>query len=409
MSIRAQVMNLLRSGAALTAASSILTTGAYIAYKDHNRFLRMQETFARGNILAPLAENEHEIRYCNRWDVEAKLDTVLASRFTNEYYLVSGEVGSGKTRTIVELVRRMMKERGSENGGAPVYVLVTQGKSFAETLARAVSFYFDEHISFRFFIDFVLRINAFPEKDEHHKLLRVLDAVENAAFGYMKRTGRPAVLVIDGVNCLPRKVVLEKLQEKAKLWADTNIVKMVFVGNDESTEAVLQEHASNWSRAAPPVHVCDMSKEEAIRFLRDPQLLESDEATDAGDGAMSVDDAERVYQLVGGRVQLMIAFKRDHRLGLPFQSTADELIFKEREKFMDVCKSSVILRLVNMVKKSGADGIPLYKLIDASSENHVATMLRWNVIRIERKGTGMVAVFESRLTENVVAAMPLWK
>ena len=40
--------------------------------------------------------------------------------------------------------------------------------------------------------------------------------------------GRPAVIVIDDTNHLATHVpgTLEKLQEKAKLWADTNIAKV---------------------------------------------------------------------------------------------------------------------------------------------------------------------------------------
>ena len=45
-------------------------------------------------------------------------------------------------------------------------------------------------------------------------------------------------------------------QEKAKLWADCNIVKLVFVSNDEMAEELMQKNASDWSRVAAPVQVC---------------------------------------------------------------------------------------------------------------------------------------------------------
>ena len=46
--------------------------------------------------------------------------------------------------------------------------------------------------------------------------------------GHNISLGRPAVIVIDDTNHLATHVPgsLEKLQEKAKLWADTNIAKV---------------------------------------------------------------------------------------------------------------------------------------------------------------------------------------
>jgi len=85
---------------------------------------------------------------------------VLRSTFSNEYYVIAGDVGTGKTRSVVEVIRSMMADDGRRGLGAPIYVLANQGTSFAETLGAAVGFRFDEHISFRFFVNLVARINS---------------------------------------------------------------------------------------------------------------------------------------------------------------------------------------------------------------------------------------------------------
>ena len=69
-----------------------------------------------------------------------------------------------------------------------------------------MNFRFDEHINFKFFVDLVLRVHSLPERDANNRLTRVLDAIEKSSFVYMKRTGRPAVIVIDGIDQL-RKVM----------------------------------------------------------------------------------------------------------------------------------------------------------------------------------------------------------
>jgi len=118
--------------------------------------------------------------------------------------MISGDVGTGKTRSVVEVIRSMMADEGRQGLGAPIYVLANQGNSFAETLADAVGFRFDEHISFRFFADFLMHLQSMPQRDDSNRLTRVLNAIEKSAFFYMQLHGRPAVIVIDSVDWLQK-------------------------------------------------------------------------------------------------------------------------------------------------------------------------------------------------------------
>ena len=108
----------------------------------------------------------------------------------------------------------MMADDGRRGLGAPIYVLANQGNSFSETLGAAVGFRFDEHISFRFFVDLLVQIDSMPQRDDSNRLTRVLNAVEKSAFSYMQWYGRPVVIVIDNVDWLLRHMpsALERLQ-----------------------------------------------------------------------------------------------------------------------------------------------------------------------------------------------------
>ena len=100
------------------------------------------------------------------------------------------------------MIRSVMVGDGRQGLGAPIYVLANQGNSFAETLGASVGFRFDEHISFRFFINLATRVTRMPLRDDSNRVTRVLNAIEKSSFLYMQLYGRPVVIVIDSVDWL---------------------------------------------------------------------------------------------------------------------------------------------------------------------------------------------------------------
>ena len=399
------IRDLLKSGFATTAGFSMLGTAAYVLYKDGRRYTGIEEAFSRGNLLPPLADNQNEIAYFHRPTIEAQVRHLLRPSFSNEYYLINGEVGTGKTRLIVEAVRDMMKTDGNKGNGAPVYVLASQGKSFPDSLASAVQFTFDEHINFKFFIGFLLRIDSMPEKDERNKLRRVLDAIEEAAYIYMQKTGRPAVIVIDGVQWISSHTPggLQRIQEKAKLWADTNIAKIVFVTNDDETELIMQNNQSSWSRANSPLYIGDLSHLEALRFLQRETFHEEGYHQDHQCRIMDVETAEGVVNLVGGRIQHLLQFRRDWSSGLLFEETAERLKCKEREKLLETSRSDSAMKALEMLKAAKNKQIKLHEFIKRSSWEDVALLLKHNIVTIVRQPEGMMVRFESVLVENALS------
>lgn len=405
MAWRQAFQGLLNSGKVISMAGGAVATGSYVFYKDETRYAKMSRAYAKGNILPPFTENSYETAYFPRPELEKTLREVLCPKFTNEYYLISGESGSGKTRTVVEVIRQLIATEGRHSHGAPVYVLSIQGRNFPETLARAVGFNFDEHISFQFFLDFVMRIHTFPQRDDHNRLIRVLDAVEKSAFAYMTRHGRPMVLVIDGANSLEQYLpgALRLLQEKAKLWADANIAKIVFITNDEETGSLLQKQPSNWSRAATPIFVGDLTKEEAIEYLLMSKFMENSGSTDA----MPLKVAERIVDMVGGRMHHLIVCKRSWVTGKPMRETVEDLMSREREKFVCVSRNpslwNVIVRLRNAPDKT----LLLSKLIRDTSEEAVTLLAKQDILRYGRAGRGTTVQFQSKLTETAVEQLEM--
>ena len=342
-----------------------------------------------------------ELRFIN-----ISMFQVLNSEFSNQYYLIKGEVGTGKTRLIVETVREMIKQQNATREGAPVYVAVAQGKSFPDSLAEAVGFLYDEHINFRSLLDLVFHTQSMPARDDVHKLRRVLNAIELSAFRYMMKTGRPVVLVVDGVNSLPTSMpdALQILQEKAKLWADTNIAKVIFVSNDEETEKVLKQSSSSWSRAAAPLCVGDLTQEEVKEYLGLKEFMESSTKNDKQKIAhqMPIELVQKIYQSVGGKIHFLIQCKRDWYLSIPFEETLSKLKAKELAKFAHIAKSVELMKVVQCMHRSPTKSISLSSLIAITSPINIELMTSENIIRYERQQTNVIVKFESRLTEVVV-------
>lgn len=56
----------------------------------------MERQFSRGALLGPVKENVYEITYHPRPQLEERILHVLNPTFTNQYYLVRGEIGAGR-------------------------------------------------------------------------------------------------------------------------------------------------------------------------------------------------------------------------------------------------------------------------------------------------------------------------
>ncbi len=398
----------------LSASLTVVGTGLYVGYKDWTRYRRMTNTFQKGNILEPLKKSNQQTNYFHRPSLEKQLSRIMRSEVTNQYYFIFGEVGTGKTRLITETVQHLMETSGAEKHGAPIYILASQGYSFADSFAAAVKYNFDEHISFNFFLDYIFRVGELPKKDEKTKLERVLSAIEIAAYMYLQKTGKPAVFVIDGVNWITDFMpgALERLHVKAKLWADTNVAKLIFVSNDEQTEEIFHADQSAWSRGALPIIVGDLSQKEAKSFLcqKGPVIGNSDLNKDYesrnGSKGMSAEHVEKVLDLVGGRFQYLLLCKLEWAEGTPFEATATNLILKERTKFFSVTKEPRQFKVLDTLWKAPNRRMLLKKLMEDRERDDILALARNNIIKLERDGRkGLMVSFQSRLTEVVVKEM----
>ena len=397
--VGSKVANVLKAGLLTTSGLAVVASGGWVMYKDAIRWPRMEYTFASGSILPPVNKHFSQMNYYPRPDVEKELRRALSSENTGHYYVVRGEIGTGKTRSVVHVIKAMMEEEAKQGKGAPVYVLASQGCTFIDALAASVDYYFDEHLNFSYFLDFIFRTQSSKGQDEHHRLARTLHAIEQASRRYYSNRGRPVVLVIDGVDYLADHLpgYLERIQSKAKLWADTGIAKVVFVTSHDRSQNILEKSQTDWSRADAPIFVTDLDQASATK------LLKSDLSPDgSGGGALNDYQAKHIHDLVGGRMQDLLYVKRTLAAGVPFAEIRTRLLNKERDKFVDTNMNQEALAGLKKLLAARSKTLPLPEMIATSGEDGLRILLKRGIVRLEREHFNLHVQFESKLTENTV-------
>ena len=97
-------------------------TSSYVSYTDQMRYARMVKIYKHGNLVCPFHDSTKENEYFPRPELEKQLRSMLQARNAGEYYFVRGEVGSGKSRSLVKVVRELMKTDGAKAKGTCIFM-----------------------------------------------------------------------------------------------------------------------------------------------------------------------------------------------------------------------------------------------------------------------------------------------
>ncbi|RIA81977.1 hypothetical protein C1645_836098 [Glomus cerebriforme] len=271
------------------------------------------------------------------------------------YYVVCGEHGTGKitlTKIASREVREVKDENNNENnnenknennnenknennnenknennnvtqegGMGVIYVDVPAAfEEFAEEFAKAINFTFEEHISYT--AQLMRKILGDTKKKiTHPGWLRAMNAFKRGAAVYKKKHGKPPVIVYDNVSRLIHKnpEILDILQDDAKDNADDRKYIAVFVSSEGSVLRRMQSRSA-WSRADDPMEIGDLSKEESLNYLIEKR-------------GINKADAEKLYELVGGRIVDLHSVANKIRKGRSFDDIKKKILNKVENKF----------------------------------------------------------------------------
>jgi hypothetical protein len=216
----------------------------------------------------------------------ADLAQLMRPETTDQYALIVGESGTGKSTAVREAVRSLQSPKGAIYFSAPELAA-----SFSSDLARAVGYAppFDPLASV------FSRLGGQPSASAGGAAWPLLRrALEAAATRFYAKHARPAVLVIDAADFVAKTDphFLLDLQNFAKVGADMGTLRVVFVSS-EGAVLPLMRASSSWSRALLPYEVRDVDDAQAVGYLISRGM------------ALSVAE-EAVRTIAGGRFALLL-------------------------------------------------------------------------------------------------------
>lgn len=298
--------NKLLEGSA-TAFGSILVLSlagySYHAYYKSHVLRKMENAFAVGYSSVELAalsrhlgpESSHSDLAAadleeNDWVPRAEqaiIDSIVDGTVKGQYHLITGEKGTGKTSMLLKAMRRI--------GGEGIAMFEAHGdpEIFRVRLGKALDFEFHE--------DYIGSLFSFKGPRDTTALLdieRAFNKMEKIALKRKEQVGKPLVLIITGAHLVRDDAdgqdILELIQQRAELWAASNLVTMIFVSDDYWTLERLMWQATRLR--VTTVH--DVPQSTALAALKDFRSRKFNE-----DVPPTI--LEQVYDKIGGRLSFL--------------------------------------------------------------------------------------------------------
>ena len=229
-----------------------------------------------------------------RTELHEDLTQLLRPDKKAQYAVVVGAAGTGKSTAVRRAVRSL-----NEPKGAVYFLPPTLLTSFASELARVLGYYRPVR-----WADRVVRlvtgeteeVQAPPLAAEPQATWSVLEpCLVNAAARYRAKHGKPAALVLDGMDLVAKKEpgFYLKVQDYAKKCADAGILSVVLVFGDGRALPLLQS-SSAISRAGIIYEVGDVSDDDAVKWLTEEYNV------------VAIRAAALVDSVAGGRFPLLM-------------------------------------------------------------------------------------------------------
>lgn len=318
-----------------TAFGSILILGiagySYNAYYKAHVLSKMENAFALGYSSVEIAalsrhvksEGSHaelfqaETFEDNDWIPRAEqevLDKIVDGTMRGQYHLITGEKGTGKTSMLLKAMGKI--------GGEGVAMFEAHGdpEIFRVRLGKALDFEFHE--------DYVGSLFSFKGPRDTTALLdieRAFNKMEKIALRRKEKVGKPLVLIITGAHLIrddeDGQDLLELIQQRAELWAASNLVTVVFNSDDYWTTERLMWQATRL-RVTP---VRDIPKDIAIESLRQFRKTRGED--------VPTSILEQVYSKVGGRLSFLTRAAKSPDM----ISTCNTICEKEKRWLLNKC------------------------------------------------------------------------
>ncbi|KAJ2982745.1 hypothetical protein NUW58_g4431 [Xylaria curta] len=290
-----------------TAIGSIMVLGlagySYHAYYKSHVLRKMENAFAVGYSSVELAALSRHIGPTsshsnlamadlekNDWvprSEQAIIDSIVDGTLRGQYHLITGEKGTGKTSMLLKAMRRIHGE------GTAMLEAHGDPEIFRVRLGKALDFEFHE--------DYIGSLFSFKGPRDTTALLdieRAFNKMEKIALKRKEQVGKPLILIITGAHLVRDDAdgqdLLELIQQRAELWAASNLVTTVFVSDDYWILERLMWQATRLR--VTTVH--DVPRDTALEALKTFRSENYNEDVPAS-------ILEQVYDKIGGRLSFL--------------------------------------------------------------------------------------------------------
>ncbi|KAI5804482.1 hypothetical protein EDC01DRAFT_422715 [Geopyxis carbonaria] len=285
--------------AATTAASlSILGLAGYAYHKYYKHLVlhKIDGAFNEGDPALSLASASRDDPK-EPWillDEQEKIDRIVAGEEQGHYYLLIGEKGTGKTSMLLSAMHKTMGEACS------MMEAHADPEIFRIRLGKALDFEFHED-----YIGSLFSIRGPRETTALLDIERALNKLEKVALKRRRKTGKPLVMIINGMHMVRDdelgKDLVELLQQRAEGWAAAGLVTMVFNSDDYWVYERMKQYGSRMEL----ISVRDLSKQSALKALRNLRGKYYKEDMNDENITKTLQIFEKVYELVGGRLAFL--------------------------------------------------------------------------------------------------------
>ena len=147
--------------------------------------------------------------------------------------------------------------------------------------------------------------------------------------------------------------------------------------------------------------VDDLSREDSLSFLMSPSM----ESRNTDKKGVSLETATKIHDIVGGRIHHLLRFKRDSTNGIDFATTRDNLLTKERSKFINIKQTKDMWSLIQFMWSQPNHMCQVSSALKKFLSDAIDECLKRNILKLTRGSDGITLMFESRLTEVTLSSM----
>lgn len=319
---------------ALTTLASVVILGAvgygYTRYYKHMVLQKMENAFKPGDPILDLAATAKqgsatggtilvdEDKNREHWvlrEEQALIDAIISGKSRGQYHLLVGEKGTGKSSMLIDAMAKVDGE------GCAMFDAHANPEIFRIRLGKALDFEFHEDN-----IGSLFSIRGPRDAGAILDVERALNKLEKIALKRREQLGRPVILILNSMHLLrddeAGKDLLELIQQRAEMWAASNLATIVFNSDDYWIYERLKQYATRMN----VIRILDLNKSKSIAALQNYRLKYKNDSP-------SMEILEQVYDKVGGRMSYLNKVAKSNDM----LRTADDICRSEKTWFLNQC------------------------------------------------------------------------